>query len=152
MKKNKQTGMEADVARVARVVGRMDTPIPELLNFSGFTDPANLAHWRGVLGWLMNPTKFKVADILQCCPMIEPPTGKAREAWRQVISAMAKLMRQLIPAEGEPHPPLFQALFMLMECLPVLLPRAGSARAARGPVVSSRRLAKSEAAPCDVRV
>ena len=33
-------GVEADVARVARVVGRIDIPIPKLLNFSGFTDPA----------------------------------------------------------------------------------------------------------------
>ena len=89
----------------------------------------------------MNPTKFKVADILQCCPVIELPTGKAR----QVILAMTKLMRQVIPAEDEPHLPLFKALFLLMECLPVLLLRTGSARAARGPVVSSRQLAKSEA-------
>ena len=54
-------------------------------------------------------------------------------------------MWQLIPAEGKPHTPLFQALFMLMECLPVLLLRTGSAWAARGPVVSLRQLAKSEA-------
>ena len=58
---------------------------------------------------------------------------------------MAKLMRQLIPAEGNPHLPLFQALFMLMKCLPVLLFHTGSAWAARGPVVSLRQLVKSEA-------
>ena len=49
----------------------------------------------GGVSWnIMNPRRFNV----------EPPTGRVRGAWRQVASAMCRLMKQFIPPMANPTP------------------------------------------------
>ena len=45
-------------------------------------------------------------DILHQCPTVEPPTEQARGAWRQVVSAMCRLMKQFHPPMANPAPRL----------------------------------------------